>query len=107
MAPPAKIITNPSSTSGTQSNIFFIIFSQDYQFHSFEAKHKLISHSLGWGMLPEHFISNQLASGALQKIKVADKKCSSTFPFYLIKNKSKMLGPVATEIWNAFSELKL
>ncbi|MEP1551616.1 MAG: LysR family transcriptional regulator [Paraglaciecola sp.] len=92
----------------TQDNYFNTQTGQKrWYVNSFEAKHKLISHSLGWGMLPEHFISNQLASGALQKIRVADKKCSSTFPFYLIKNKSKMLGPVATEIWNAFSELKL
>ncbi|MDO6446222.1 LysR family transcriptional regulator [Colwellia sp. 1_MG-2023] len=92
----------------TQDNYFNTQTGQQrWYVNSFEAKLKLISHSLGWGMLPKHLISNQLASGTLQEINVADKDSSSTFPLYLIKNKSKMLGPISNEIWKEFSELTL
>lgn len=75
--------------------------------NSFEAKLKLICHSLGWGMLPRHLVSQHISSGALQEIKVTDKESSMTFPFYLVKNKSHLLGPVASELWSTLSELQI
>ncbi|MDC2888523.1 LysR family transcriptional regulator [Psychrosphaera algicola] len=75
--------------------------------NNFEAKLKLICHNLGWGMLPRHLVSQHIISGTLQEIKVADKESSMTFPFCLVKNKSHLLGPVATEIWRTLSKLDL
>ena len=54
-----------------------------------------------------HLVSQHITSGALQEIKVTDKESSMTFPFYLVKNKSHLLGPVASELWSTLSELQI
>ena len=67
-------------------------------------KKTLILSGMGWGSLPEHLIKQELETGQLQKLNLADSSNQQSLKYYLLKKKNKLLGPVATSLWQSLED---
>lgn len=70
--------------------------------NNFETKSLLIQNSLGWGSLPKNQVSDLLKSGKLKQLKLADFPEYTNINYSLIKLKRKLLGPIASKLWDTF-----
>lgn len=62
-------------------------------------KKEMIVHGLGWGRLPSHHILEELKTGKLIPIKIEGFPDKFSVDLHLMRHKKRMLGPVATAIW--------
>jgi DNA-binding transcriptional LysR family regulator len=70
--------------------------------NNFETKLLLISRGLGWGSLPVNLVEKLINSNHLVELKLSDFPDNSDISYNLIKLKRKVLGPIATKLWNIF-----
>jgi len=68
--------------------------------NDFNTKKTLVLSGMGWGRLPDNHITNELANGSLQTIKLDDFSQTAELNYHALKLKNKMLGPVAYALWN-------
>ncbi|MBC77148.1 MAG: hypothetical protein CME64_14145 [Halobacteriovoraceae bacterium] len=67
-------------------------------------KEQLIENGLGWGRLPLHQIENKLETGKLKEITNFPQVKRVPVPLYLLKSKTKTLGPHAKALWSFLLE---
>jgi DNA-binding transcriptional LysR family regulator len=65
-----------------------------------DSKKELILNGLGWGRLPDHFVSDELKSKQLVHLKSLNY--DHKLDIYLCKKKNKPFGPVLQAIWESF-----
>lgn len=70
--------------------------------NNFETKLLLIEKGLGWGSLPKNQAIPSLNKGTVTKLELADFPEYTNIDYSLIKLKRKLLGPIATALWNKF-----
>lgn len=70
-------------------------------------KKQLLASGLGWGRLPEHLISQELAQGTLQEIKLPDTHLSFDIEIFAFRQRKPITGPVASFIWDVFGATSL
>lgn len=70
--------------------------------NNFETKLLLIKNGLGWGSLPVNLVETLINSNQLIALKFSDFPENNNISYNLIKLKRKVLGPIATKIWNIF-----
>ncbi|OUS28464.1 LysR family transcriptional regulator [Gammaproteobacteria bacterium 45_16_T64] len=63
-------------------------------------KKMLTLSGMGWGMLPEHLIVDELADGTLVKIALTDGNNNNVFNYFAARQKSTLPGPVARLLWD-------
>lgn len=73
--------------------------------NDFNTKKTLILSGMGWGKLPDNLICDELAHGALCKLQLENVTNEIEVDFFAIKQKNKVLGPVASKLWKNFSLL--
>lgn len=73
----------------------------------FFMKEQLIKAGLGWGRLPEHQIRHQLKNNELAEIKGIPEITSATVLMYLIRSKTKVLGPNTKNLWEFLKKAEL
>ena len=56
-------------------------------------------------MVPRHLVHEELVSGKLVAIAYEQMLGAVRLPFYCIKNKGRMLGPVATSLWHQLQKM--
>ncbi len=66
----------------------------------FSMKMQMIRSGLGWGRLPLHMIEDSLQQGALQRISNIKGINPVITPIYLLRSKSKIMGPTTKKLWN-------
>ncbi|MBF0237763.1 MAG: LysR family transcriptional regulator [SAR324 cluster bacterium] len=65
------------------------------------AQKQILISALGWGIMPTHFIQNELAIGSLVPLKLKNFQKPS-FDISLIRKADEPMGPIAQEIWTTF-----
>ncbi|MGB0898078.1 MAG: LysR family transcriptional regulator [Psychrobium sp.] len=70
--------------------------------NNFETKSLLIQNGLGWGSLPRNQVEPLLKEGKLVKLSLDDFPEYTNINYCLVKLKSKILGPIATTLWDTF-----
>ena len=67
-------------------------------------KEQLITNGLGWGRLPYHQVCDKLDSGELVEINKVKEIPRFKVNMYLVKDKTKVLGPTARRLWEFISQ---
>lgn len=67
-------------------------------------KERLILNGLGWGRLPLHQIQDKLEKGELVEVTGIKEVEKIDVPLYLLKSKTKTLGPNARKLWEYLLE---
>lgn len=73
---------------------------QRWSVSDFEAKKSIIMAGLGWGGIPEHMMTDELASGALVPLSVDGFPPRHT-EIFAIRRRDKPMGKVMTAIWTS------
>lgn len=68
-------------------------------------KKLLILSGMGWGSFPFHMIADEIKSGALKKLELPDAIADIKLNQYVIKQRGKLLGPVASQLWESLKAL--
>lgn len=61
---------------------------------------------MGWGGFPLHIIDDELKKGTLKKIHLMDSKTEFEIHYYVVKQRSQILGPVASQLWESLNSLR-
>lgn len=73
--------------------------------NDFSTKKMLILSGMGWGSLPKHLIKHELETGLLTPLELVDNANVQHLNYCLLKNKNKLLGPVASFLWDSLREI--
>ncbi len=76
---------------------------RDYAVHSgrtwrvsdLTIKRSLLLAGLGWGYMPEHMVTADLAEGSLRRLQVQGIRDRNTVPVVVIRRRDQMLGPAS------------
>ncbi|MAX65877.1 MAG: LysR family transcriptional regulator [Bacteriovoracaceae bacterium] len=71
----------------------------------FSMKEQLIESGLGWGRLPYHQIKDKLDAQKLIEIKNVTEVKAMNIPLYMLRSKSKVMGPNTKNLWKYLSTL--
>jgi DNA-binding transcriptional LysR family regulator len=91
--------TDNKSVSGSINNQFW------YTTDLF-TKEQLITSGLGWGRLPLHQVVQKIANNELNIIEGIPQISPKTVSMYLLREKSKTMGPRAKKLWMELSTMK-
>ncbi|MEM9303269.1 MAG: LysR family transcriptional regulator [Pseudomonadota bacterium] len=69
-----------------------------------QTKKHLIEAGLGWGRMPHHLVADGLARGLLVELEFAETLLPVPVTYYAFKRANRLLGPVATALWEVLSE---
>ena len=73
--------------------------------NDFSTKKTLIMSGIGWGRLPDYMIQDELHAKTLVAISLNDFDTYAALNYQAIKLKSRLLGPVATKLWQNLASL--
>ncbi len=65
-------------------------------------KKTILLSGIGWGHLPESLIEKELKNGTLVELNMDDARSAIVFNYYVMRLKSKVPGPVASQLWANF-----
>jgi len=74
--------------------------------NDFSTKKTLIMSGIGWGRLPDYMIQAELDAKTLIAISLDDFDTRVALNYQAIKLKSRLLGPVATKLWQNLNLLE-
>ena len=75
--------------------------------NDFSTKKTLIMSGIGWGRLPDYMIKEELQSGGLIAVGLEDFDTYVALNYQAIKLKYKLLGPVASKLWQNLASVHL
>ncbi len=75
--------------------------------NDFSTKKTLIMSGIGWGRLPDFMIKDELQSKTLIAIKLEDFDTYVALNYQAIKLKTRLLGPVASKLWQNLESIHL
>lgn len=67
-------------------------------------KKQLLVAGLGWGRLPQHMISRELAQDQLREIVLPHTHLSFESDVFVFRQRGSATGPVAAYLWDAFAD---
>ncbi len=73
--------------------------------NDYSTKKTLTLSGMGWGKLPDNLIADELANGSLCKLQLEGVINEVSVDYYAVKQESKILGPVASKLWESLSLL--
>ena len=94
-----QIVVQDSGQSSQGVNYSVQTGQRCWYVNDFSTKKILILSGMGWGRLPEYMIENELNSKALVAINLNDFDTHVALNYQVIKLKSRLLGPVASKLW--------
>lgn len=97
-----QIVVQDSGQSSQGVNYSVQTGQRSWYVNDFSTKKTLILSGMGWGRLPEYMIENELSSKALVAINLNDFDTHVALNYQVIKLKSRLLGPVASKLWQDF-----
>ncbi|EKE85301.1 LysR family transcriptional regulator [Idiomarina xiamenensis] len=66
------------------------------------AQRDMLVAGLGWGIIPEHLVAAELASGVLQNLSIAGVVHAERIPIHLVRASQRMPGVAAAALWQSF-----
>jgi len=75
--------------------------------NDFHSKRTLCLSGIGWGRLPSSMVREDIEKGSLIPLDLVDSKMTMEINSYVMKLTGKVLGPVATQLWDEISQLSL
>jgi DNA-binding transcriptional LysR family regulator len=94
-----QIVVQDSGQSSQGINYSVQTGQRCWYVNDFSTKKTLIMSGIGWGRLPEYMIENELNSKTLVGIHLNDFDTQVALNYQVIKLKSRLLGPVASKLW--------
>jgi DNA-binding transcriptional LysR family regulator len=76
----------------TEGRDFSVYSPHTWRLGDLDAKHRLLLAGLGWGSMPEHIVEQDIASGALVRLALADRT-QLIYPFSLVRRVDFSMGP--------------
>ncbi|MBK24760.1 MAG: hypothetical protein CME70_12250 [Halobacteriovorax sp.] len=73
---------------------------------SMDAKKEIIQSGLGWGRLPNFMVDDELSKGAFKKVSLTEIEIHEV-KVYMIRNKTKPMGPITKKLWRQFASLEM
>ncbi|MCJ8314105.1 MAG: LysR family transcriptional regulator [Saccharospirillaceae bacterium] len=70
--------------------------------NDFSTKKMLIENAMGWGKLPDYLTQQGIKDGSMVLLNLDDTRNKMGLKYYIMKNKSQSLGPVAQVVWEQF-----
>ncbi|MDO6487986.1 LysR family transcriptional regulator [Colwellia sp. 6_MG-2023] len=101
-----QIVVQDSGQSSQGINYSVQTGQRCWYVNDFNTKKTLIMSGIGWGRLPEYMIENELKSKELIALKLSDVETYLALNYQVIKLKSRLLGPVASRLWQNMSLIK-
>jgi DNA-binding transcriptional LysR family regulator len=101
-----QIVVQDSGQSSQGINYSVQTGQRCWYVNDFNTKKTLIMSGIGWGRLPEYMIENELKSKELVALKLNDVETYLALNYQVIKLKSRLLGPVASRLWQNMSLIK-
>ncbi len=101
-----QIVVQDSGQSSQGINYSVQTGQRCWYVNDFNTKKTLIMSGIGWGRLPEYMIENELKSKELIALKLNDVETYLALNYQVIKLKSRLLGPVASRLWQNMSLIK-
>lgn len=92
------VVTDRSGT--TAGRDFAVYTGRTWRVSELSLKRDLILAGLGWGYMPEHLISDDLASGRLCILQVEGLRQRNNVSLMAIRLRDSLLGPAAEWIWS-------
>lgn len=99
-----QIIVKSSSKKSGQNIIGALSGSKRWFTSDISMKSSLICEGLGWGRLPLHQVEELIRKGILVEVTNISPVEKIQVPIYLLKSKTKTLGPNAKNLWNYIIE---
>jgi DNA-binding transcriptional LysR family regulator len=94
-----------SSVKEKRNIVSGAVSKQFWNTGDFSMKEQLIASGLGWGRLPIHLIDGKLEREELIEIEHVPNVKRMLVPMYLLRSKSKIMGPNTKNLWNYLSQL--
>ncbi len=99
-----QMIVADSSQHRTTQSLDVLQGARHWRVTDFAANKEIILSGMAWGGMPEHMITEELASGELVPIHVEGLEPQIS-QLYLIRRTDKPIGVVSDAIWEALREL--
>lgn len=100
-----QIVVQDSGT-GTQGVTIGVKEGQRcWYVNDLSTKKVLTLSGMGWGRLPSFLVEEALKSGALQRLNLHDTDNELEITYYAIKQRNRLLGPVASALWESLDQL--
>ncbi len=96
-----QIVVQDSGQSSQGVNYSVQTGQRCWYVNDFSTKKTLIMSGMGWGRLPDYMIENELDSKVLVAINLNDFDSYIALSYQVIKLKSRLLGPVASKLWQS------
>lgn len=96
-----QIVVQDSGQSSQGVNYSVQTGQRCWYVNDFSTKKTLIMSGMGWGRLPEYMIEKELDSKELVAINLTDFDTNIALNYQVIKLKSRLLGPVASRLWQS------
>jgi len=100
-----QIVVQDSGQSSQGINYSVQTGQRCWYVNDFSTKKTLIMSGIGWGRLPDYMIKDELQSKSLVAVQLKDFATHIALNYQAIKLKSKLLGPVATKLWQNLAAL--
>jgi len=94
-----QIVVQDSGQSSQGINYSVQTGQRCWYANDFNTKKTLIMSGIGWGRLPNYMIKNELEQNILLALVMDDVDTEIALNYQAIKLKSRLLGPVATKLW--------
>jgi len=94
-----QIVVQDSGQSSQGINYSVQTGQRCWYANDFNTKKTLIMSGIGWGRLPDYMIKNELEQNTLLALVIDDFDTEIALNYQAIKLKSRLLGPVATKLW--------
>jgi DNA-binding transcriptional LysR family regulator len=101
-----QIVVQDSGQSSQGINYSVQTGQRCWYVNDFNTKKTLIMSGMGWGRLPEYMVEKELKSKELVSVSLNDFDTNITLDYQVIKLKSRILGPVASKLWQNMSLLE-
>lgn len=99
-----QIIVTSSSKKASRKIVGSLSGSKKWFTSDMMMKKRLIQNGLGWGRLPEQQVQKAIENGTLIEVKGISDVEAIDVPLYLLKSKTKTLGPNARNLWKYLLE---
>jgi DNA-binding transcriptional LysR family regulator len=94
-----QIVVQDSGQSSQGVNYSVQTGQRCWYVNDFSTKKTLIMSGMGWGRLPDHMIKDELKAKTLLTVQLNDFDTQIALNYQAIKLKSRLLGPVASKLW--------
>ena len=94
-----QIVVQDSGQSSQGVNYSVQTGQRCWYVNDFNTKKTLIMSGMGWGRLPDHMIKDELKAKTLLTVQLNDFDTQIALNYQAIKLKSRLLGPVASKLW--------